>query len=253
MSGNTNVRTTVKFYNAQKGFGILKGPKRDMFIHVSVAGEMAEELIPGAIAIVDYVTAYQGGEYKDSATRLDRVEESFETEVLDTVKFYANAKNFGFMNCAGAGFSRDEAFLHGSIVAKAGVIPGKDMPVRALVREGLKGPEVISFEWGEEVEAAYTAKLANLHAEDGAEVSEVEVSAEKPKPKSRQRRKPGTRKAAKPAAKSADTKKSAPKKAPAKKAKSSGGCDVAAAVAASTGSGAIAGALADACNGTTRH
>lgn len=180
---------TVKFYNSEKGFGFIKTAQGDVFMPSRVAGSMAEALISGAAVVIDHITRYINGGYKLEATALISVEplpsKPKPISVLDTVIWFDPGKGFGFINCGGAGLSKDQAHMHVSVAEKACVIPGPDMPIRALIEESKKGPRVLSFEWGEAVEVAYKAQLAALHAEDGAA-----TTPETPTPKKRQRRAP---------------------------------------------------------------
>lgn len=168
---NVNVHGVVKFFDQKKGFGIITTKQHAVYIHASKAGGKQAQLVTGAEVRIDYITAYKDGEYKHSATALLSVKAPpAPVEVLDVVKFYNPAKNFGFILCGGAEFSKGEAILRGHVAKQAGIIPGKGMPVRAMVVQKPEGPEVVSFEWGPEIEAAYAAKLGELHAEDGADV-----------------------------------------------------------------------------------
>ena len=184
---NVNVAGTVKFFDQSKGFGIILTKTGDVFIHATRCGSKQADLVAGTEVRIDYTTAYKDGVYKHTATALLSVKAPpTPVEVLDVFKFYDTAgkkgdsrKNFGFILCPEAGFEKKEAFVSRKVAeVDAGVIPGKGMPVRALVIEKNGRPEVVSFEWGPEVEAAYSAKLAVLHAEDGAvvEVGEDEQS-----------------------------------------------------------------------------
>ena len=157
-SVNVNIIGTVKFFDQAKGFGIIVTKLGDVFIHVSKASGKQAELVADAEVRVDFFTTYKDGQYKHAATALLSVKAlPAPVEVLDVVKFYSSEKNFGFIHCGGAGFSKDEAILRGNVANRAGIVPGKGMPVRAIVVEEPKGPVVISFQWGPQVEADYAA------------------------------------------------------------------------------------------------
>ena len=182
--GNTNVNVsgTVKFFDRVKNFGIIVTKTGDVFIHASKCGGKQSELVAGTEVNIDFTSAFKDGKVQHTATSLLSVKAPpAPVEVLDVVKFYNEKKGFGFLFCGGAGFSKNDAFLAAHVAKKAQpweIIPGEGLIVRALVIEKDGRPEVISFEWGPEVEVAYSAKLAVLHAEDGAvvEVGEDEQS-----------------------------------------------------------------------------
>ena len=169
---NVNVAGTVKFFSQEKGFGIITTNFGDVFIHVSKCGSKKAELVPDAEVRIDFTSAFKDGKVQHSATALLSVKAPPPpVEVLDVVKFYNEKKGFGFIFCGDAGFTKGQAFLPGHVAKLAQpweITPGEGMAVRALVVENKGRPEVVSFEWGSEVEAAYAAKLAVLHAEDGA-------------------------------------------------------------------------------------
>lgn len=270
---NVDVSGKIKFFNQEKGFGIIVTKLGDVFIHVTKTGGKQDELVPDAEVRIDFTSAFKDGEVKHAATALLSVKAPpAPIEVLDKVKFYNKDKNFGFIFCAGHGFSKGEAILRGKVVNEAKpwkIDPDKGMAVRAMVIQKSKGPEVVSYEWGPEVDAAYAAKLkgqkaAKAKVEAAPEVASSEAKVEKPEPKKKQRRvakksaaKPSTPK--KPAAKKAapkkvSAKKPAPKKKPAAKKATTTPTDVAAAVAecASSGNGSMALALQKAI-GETAH
>jgi cold shock CspA family protein len=173
---NVNVIGTVKFFDQSKGFGIikimLKGKPADVFIHVTKCDNRQAELVTDAEVCIDFNTAFKDGQFKHSATALLSVKAPpAPIEVLDVVKFFNSERDFGFIFCGGYGFSKDEAILRGHVLRKAGLTgTDKGMAVRAMVIQKREGPEVLTFEWGPDVEAAYAAKLSELHAEDGATV-----------------------------------------------------------------------------------
>ncbi len=168
---NINIAGTVKFFDQKKGFGIITTKQGGVFIHVSRCGGKQAELTAGAEVRIDYTTAYKDGAYKHSATALLSIKPPpAPVEVLDLVKFYSEEKGYGFLSCVGAAFSKDDAFISSQVVKSARITPGKGMPMLAMVLEKNGRPEVVSFKWGPEVEAAYTAKMGELHAEDGAVV-----------------------------------------------------------------------------------
>lgn len=202
MATNVNVPGTVKFFSQEKGFGFIQTSLGDVFIHASKTGGMQTELVQGAEVHIDFITAYSGGDVKRSVTSLLSVKapapKPQPVEVLDTVIWFDPSKGYGFIHCGGYGLSREQAHLHVTVAERAGIIPGEGMPIRARVVEAERGPKVISFKWGEEVDQAYQAKLAELHAEDGASqdqsepaptttpvITDVAEPAESKKPKKR--------------------------------------------------------------------
>lgn len=176
---------TVKFFDNKKGFGYITTDKGDFYINSAIAGGHASELIKGARVSIACISRYQAGKYTLELDSLFSVKTS--EMVLDTVRFFDENKGYGFVNCSGAGLSKDQAFLHMSVAKQSGIIPGEGMPVRAVIVESERGPKVTSFEWGEEVEAAWKMQMAMLHADDGAkqitaEMPEVSAPSAEPEP-----------------------------------------------------------------------
>ena len=191
---NVNIAGTIIFFDQKKGYGFVSTKEGKVFIHATKTAGKQAELVPGATVRIDFTTVYMDGVYKRTTTALLSVTAPVvvepkappaPVEVLDVFKFYRSddadeQKHFGFLFCSDAGFDKKEAFVSHRVAAAAGVIPGKGMPARAMVIEKKGRTEVVSFQWGPEVEAAYSAKLAVLHAEDGAVVEVGEDDQFKP-------------------------------------------------------------------------
>lgn len=168
MTKTTRTSGTVVRTFADKGFVFIATPEGDVFAHVNVAGDWFDMLEERAAVELAFVTEFNEqarsdrDQFRRTATQIFSVEEPApleEFEVLTQVLFFDKKKGFGKIAC-GASFSKDAAYLSAAVCEEAGVVPGKGMPVRAVIVEGRKGPEAISFEWGMEVTKAYEALVA---------------------------------------------------------------------------------------------
>ena len=187
MNTSVKITGTVKFFSQEKCFGFISTKEGDVFIGNKAAGDNASLLVSGATVDIDFITKWVDGAFKRETTSLISVTaplppvkppEPLRATVLDTVIWFNQKKGIGFMHCSGHGFSRDQAFIHASTLR--GIVPGAGMALKAVVVEDKKGPAVKSFEWGNHIEAAYRAQLAELHAEDGAVIDGEDVAVGDP-------------------------------------------------------------------------
>jgi CspA family cold shock protein len=158
------ITATVSWYNSEKGFGFvqLADGSGDAFLHVSALERSGSaSVLPGSILQVRAAPGQKGLQVSevlsvDSSTALQEPprrprperpaympSEQATTEELGTVKFYAAEKGFGFINRDGGG---KDAFVHATALNRAGIpelVEGQR--VEMTVREGHKGPEVVSL------------------------------------------------------------------------------------------------------------
>lgn len=179
---------TVKFYDNNKGFGFIRTPKGDAFIKGSVVGDLSQSLYEGARVEMSCTAERINGQYKLEVVHLLKVQAP--TVLLTTVKWFNPLKGFGFAECADAGFSKDQAFLHMTVAKQAGIIPVDGTPMRATIIESQKGPCVTHFEWGPEIDTAWKAQTAAVapdatvkqSASEVLEVSAPAIPSEEPQP-----------------------------------------------------------------------
>ncbi|MFC3124356.1 cold-shock protein [Pseudoroseomonas globiformis] len=163
---------TVKWYNAEKGFGFveLADGSGDAFLHVKALQPLGlEEVSPGAtlrvsvgqgqkgrqvqqVVSVDESTAAAQAPRRDvGRPRSDRptgprrpADLSNAVEMTGAVKWYNPEKGFGFISPQDGG---KDVFVHASALERAGLSNLQDgQMVRMQVVQGAKGPEVGSLE-----------------------------------------------------------------------------------------------------------
>jgi CspA family cold shock protein len=153
---------TVKWFNAEKGFGFvsLTDGSGDVFLHVNALQEAGYKAVnPGAtlqirlgngqkgrqvdqVISVDETTADVGRPARPQARALPRhqVERVAAVEIVGTVKWYNPEKGFGFIGPQGGG---QDVFVHATAVERAGLGPLLEgQLVTISVAQGTKGPEV---------------------------------------------------------------------------------------------------------------
>lgn len=167
-SSAPEVQATVKWFNAEKGFGFaaLADGSGDVFLHVNTLQAAGHQTVnPGAtlrvrvgagqkgrqveqVVSVDDSTAepseqrrpqFTGGGRPPAGPRRP-VDLSSAVEMTGTVKWYDAAKGFGFITPQDGG--RD-VFVHATALERAGLGPLQErQSVRMGVVQGTKGPEV---------------------------------------------------------------------------------------------------------------
>jgi cold shock protein len=170
-SSAPEVQATVKWFNADKGFGFaaLADGSGDVFLHVNTLQAAGRQTVsPGAtlrvrvgagqkgrqveqVISVDDSTAEQTTEHRRPPLGAGRpqggprrqVDLSSAVEMVGTVKWYDPAKGFGFITPQDGG--RD-VFVHATALERAGLGPLQErQSVRMGVVQGTKGPEVGSI------------------------------------------------------------------------------------------------------------
>jgi len=163
------LRATVKWYNAEKGFGFveLADGSGDVFLHANALQASGHQTVsPGAtlqvrvgqgqkgrqvdqVVSVDEATAERGhgGGFaaRSSAPRAPRpprgpVDLSQAVEMSGTVKWYNPDKGFGFITPQDGG---KDVFVHATALERAGLPPLQEgQTVTMKIVQGAKGPEV---------------------------------------------------------------------------------------------------------------
>ena len=174
-SSAPEVTATVKWFNADKGFGFaaLADGSGDVFLHVNTLQAAGRQTVnPGTtlrvrvgagqkgrqveqVISVDDSTAEQpeqrraqfGGGGRPQGGPRRQVDLSSAVEMVGTVKWYDPTKGFGFITPQDGG--RD-VFVHATALERAGLSPLQErQSVRMGVVQGAKGPEVGSISLNE--------------------------------------------------------------------------------------------------------
>lgn len=175
-SAGPEVRATVKWFNAEKGYGFaaLADGSGDVFLHVNALQAAGYQTVsPGAtltvrvgqgqkgrqidqVVSVDESTAEQPGPRRPSfgggggprpprgdAPPRRQVDMSTAVEMTGTVKWYNRDKGFGFITPSGGG---KDVFVHATALERAGLTGLQEgQSVRMGVVQGQKGPEAGSI------------------------------------------------------------------------------------------------------------
>jgi CspA family cold shock protein len=169
-SSAPEVSATVKWFNAEKGYGFaaLTDGSGDAFLHINALQAAGFQAVsPGAtlrvrvgqgqkgrqieqVVSVDESTAEQPGPRRPQGPRVRtqdapqrQVDLSSAVEMMGTVKWYNPDKGFGFITPQAGG--RD-IFVHATVLERAGLGPLQEgQSVRMGVVQGAKGPEAGSI------------------------------------------------------------------------------------------------------------
>ncbi len=179
--GGPETGATVKWFNAEKGFGFveLEGGGGDAFLHISVLSRAGYQTVsPGAtlrvsvspgqkgpqiaeVMSVDESTATPGGaggpgggggmggggggfDRPRAAAARQPVDMSTAVEMRGTVKWFNAEKGFGFVMPDGGG---KDVFVHISALNRGGMSGLEpNQTVKMQVADGRRGPEAVSVE-----------------------------------------------------------------------------------------------------------
>lgn len=178
-SSGPEVKATVKWFNAEKGFGFaaLSDGSGDVFLHVNTLQAAGRQTVAPGTTLRVRVAAGQKGRQVEQVISIDdstaeperrsfsggggagggggsgggggprgprrQVDLSTAVEMNGTVKWYDAAKGFGFITPEDGG--RD-VFVHATALERAGIGPLQErQAVRMGVVQGAKGPEVGSI------------------------------------------------------------------------------------------------------------
>lgn len=169
-SSAPEVQATVKWFNAEKGFGFaaLADGSGDVFLHVNTLQAAGRQTVNPGTTLRVRVGAGQKGRQVEQVISVDDstaeqpeqrrspsgagrspggprrpVDLSTAVEMVGTVKWYDPAKGFGFITPQDGG--RD-VFVHATALERAGLGPLQErQSVRMGVVQGTKGPEVGSI------------------------------------------------------------------------------------------------------------
>ena len=156
---------TVKWFNAEKGFGFVSlAEGGDAFLHANVLARAGrEEVAPGATLQVRTGSGLKGPQ----VTEILAIDDSTATPVaprrtgaggprpaagpamrmIGTTKWYDPGKGFGFVSVEGRG---QDVFVHASVLQKGGLsslAPGQRVAMD--VAEGRRNPEAVSIQLAE--------------------------------------------------------------------------------------------------------
>ena len=167
-SSAAEVRATVKWFNAEKGYGFaaLSDGSGDVFLHINALQSAGFKAVsPGAtlsvrigngqkgrqidqVVSVDESTAEQPGPRRAPASAARgpmtgaprrQVDLSSAVEMAGTVKWYNPDKGFGFVTPDGGG---KDVFVHATALERAGLTSLQEgQTVRMSVVQGATGPE----------------------------------------------------------------------------------------------------------------
>ncbi len=149
------VAATVKWFNAQKGFGFVTPVEgaADAFLHISVLERAGyREVSDGATVVCDLGRGERGPQVVnvhdvDMSTAQPRQRTAPRAPegppVEGTVKFFSPNKGFGFVTLDEGG---KDVFVHVRVLERAGLNSlESEQRVRLTVSMGLKGPQASSI------------------------------------------------------------------------------------------------------------
>ena len=176
----------VKFFLEEKGFGFIAVEgMSDIFFHITDLGDHRSSVVAGSMVSCIYEREYRAGTWKHTLRRVVSVvapatgPERHEGWAL--VAWYNKTKGLGFAIMGEGPVAGEQAVLFASVCEKAGIIPAKDMPMKAIVEKGEKGWKVVSFQAGPEITAE--AMRAPAQSADTDEPIATPVSTDLKPPK----------------------------------------------------------------------
>jgi cold shock protein len=179
-------RATVKWFNAEKGFGFvgLADGSGDAFLHVNALQAAGYKAVNPGVTLRVRLGNGQKGRQIDQVISVDettadvgrparqlergaprhQIELRSAVEIVGTVKWYNPEKGFGFITPQGGG---KDVFVHATALERAGLEPLQEgQSVRVGVVQGTKGAEVstISLLWARDQRQSQLARRTSVRS-----------------------------------------------------------------------------------------
>lgn len=170
------ITAVLKFYNVTKHYGFLITEEGDLHISYAAAADLEAALsardTAGKLVVTAEVEMIFDSAKWGMTTKVIKIlsvempvklpPERPETfDVFASVKFFDEDGGYGYVYLSEP-FVHQTARIGRTSENRSGVIPAKGMPMRVTVEKNEKGFAVLSFESGEEINAAFDAYISDL-------------------------------------------------------------------------------------------